>query len=89
MMVNLLRIARFERLAGSTGVNLTVKLTEIPRPAVPAAFRPAVAQPLAICDRCGDAEEIVIALMEIIALGETWVLCGSCAHELPRGFTVV
>jgi hypothetical protein len=70
-------------------VNLTIKLTEIPHLAVPERFRPAGAQPLPICDRCRNVEEIVVAVMEIVALGETWVLCGACAHELPHGFTVV
>jgi hypothetical protein len=87
MMVSLLRIVRSKSL-GNTGVNLTVKLTDIPRPVILGVFGPE-AQPLAICDRCGNAEEIVVALMEIIALCETWVLCGACAYELPDGFAVV
>jgi hypothetical protein len=45
-------------------------------------------QPLMICDRCHDVEEIVVALMQIQAVEETWALCGSCVGELPAGLKV-
>lgn len=42
-------------------------------------------RPLMICDRCHNVEEIVVALMQIHAVEETWALCGSCLGELPTG----
>jgi hypothetical protein len=41
-----------------------------------------------ICDRCQDADEIMVATMEIAGIGELFALCGTCARQLPRGFHV-
>jgi hypothetical protein len=41
-----------------------------------------------ICDRCRNPDEIVIATVEIAAIGETLALCGACTRELPKGFAV-
>jgi len=71
------------------GLKLTIKLTDIPNPGLTAAFVCADrAQPLLICDRCQNVEAIVVAVMQILQLDETWALCGTCARELPDGFSV-
>jgi hypothetical protein len=68
-------------------LNLTVKLTEISsRDFTAAAVSPKSAQPLPICDRCHNIEEIVVVTMQIIPLEGTWALCGPCKQELPKGF---
>jgi uncharacterized CHY-type Zn-finger protein len=54
-----------------------------------AALCAARAQTSLICDRCHDPNEAVVATMEIPAMDETFTLCGDCARELPRGFSVV
>jgi hypothetical protein len=41
-----------------------------------------------ICDRCQNPDEIVVAAVEIAAIGETYALCGTCMRELPKGFVV-
>ena len=41
-----------------------------------------------ICDRCQNPDEIVVATVEIVAIGETFALCGACTRELPKGFMV-
>jgi hypothetical protein len=46
-------------------------------------------QPELICDRCQNPEEIVVAAMEIAAIGETFALCGDCTRELPNGFQMI
>jgi hypothetical protein len=43
-------------------------------------------QPLLICDRCEDADEMVVATMHV--LEATFALCGRCARELPTGYRV-
>jgi hypothetical protein len=43
-------------------------------------------QPVLICDRCDDADEPVVATMQIFET--TFALCGPCARELPTGFHV-
>ena len=67
-------------------MNLTIKLTDVRGANYTAGELAALAQPLLICDRCQNVEEIVVATMEILQLEETWALCGTCAHELPNGF---
>jgi hypothetical protein len=42
-----------------------------------------------ICDRCLNANEPVVATMEIDAIDETFALCGPCASQLPRGYQEV
>jgi hypothetical protein len=39
-----------------------------------------------ICDRCHNVDQIVVAIMEILPLEESWALCGLCAQKLPGGF---
>jgi hypothetical protein len=63
--------------------------TEPLTPSSIAALCAARAQTMLICDRCQDPDEVVVATMEILAMDETFTLCGSCARELPRGFRVV
>jgi hypothetical protein len=41
-----------------------------------------------ICDRCQNPDEIVVATVEIAAIGETFALCGACTRDLPKGFQV-
>ena len=45
-------------------------------------------QTVLICDRCKNPEEIVVATVEIVAIGEQLALCGTCMSELPKGFAV-
>ncbi|MGA2411364.1 MAG: hypothetical protein ABSG46_13370 [Candidatus Binataceae bacterium] len=71
-----------------TELNLTVKLTGVRFFNSSSTWSAAEAQPLLICDRCHDAEEIVVATMQILPLEKTWSLCGLCAQELPAGFTL-
>ena len=63
--------------------------TEPLTPSSIAALCAARAQTMLICDRCQDPDEVVVATMEIPAMGETFTLCGDCTRELPRGFRVV
>jgi hypothetical protein len=70
-------------------LDLTIKLTDIPRPDLAAVLCPEQAQPLLICDRCQNTDEIVVAIMQILQLDQSWALCGKCARELPAGFSVV
>jgi hypothetical protein len=63
--------------------------TELLTPTLIAALCAARAQPMLICDRCQDPDEVVVSTMAISATNETFTLCGSCARELPRGFHVV
>ena len=69
-------------------MNLTIKLTDVRGANLSAGACAAMTQPLLICDRCQNVEEIVVATMEILQLEETWALCGTCAHELPNGFNL-
>jgi hypothetical protein len=41
---------------------------------------------LAICDRCQDPAEIVIAKITIPALEKTISVCGKCLYGLPTGY---
>jgi hypothetical protein len=69
-------------------LNLTIKLTEVPRSAPPSDC--AIArQSLLICERCKNVEEVVVAIMQIVQLDETWALCGNCTRELPAGHHLV
>jgi hypothetical protein len=69
-------------------MNLTVRLQQIPRHDLAGTFRSSQTyRPLLVCDRCHDIEAVVVAIMEIPPLEDTWALCGACAAELPAGFT--
>jgi hypothetical protein len=63
--------------------------TEPLTPTLTAALCASRAQPMLICNRCEDPDEVVVSTMEIPAMDETFTLCGSCTTELPRGFRVV
>jgi hypothetical protein len=68
-------------------MNLTIRLQQISRRDLPGTFSSfQIDRPLLICNRCHDIEEVVIAIMEIPSLEETWALCGACVGELPAGF---
>jgi hypothetical protein len=67
-------------------LDVTVKVTDIS--AIPAGVLARRADSFLICDRCHDADEIVVALMEILPLEGRWALCGPCSQEMPRGFHV-
>lgn len=67
-------------------LDLTVKVTDVPRPDLNSASWVGHAGALLTCDRCHEVDEIVVAIMEIEPLEETWALCGPCKQELPRGF---
>jgi hypothetical protein len=67
-------------------LNLTIKLTEVPRANPHSEQRADGTRSLLICERCQNVEEIVVAIMQIVQLDETWALCGPCARELPPGF---
>jgi hypothetical protein len=62
--------------------------TEALTPIAMAALLADREQPELICDRCLNPEEIVVATMEIAAIEQTFMLCGDCARDLPRGFHV-
>jgi hypothetical protein len=74
------------QLATEMRLNLTVKLTDISRLDFTRAVSPKETQPLPTCDRCHDFEEIVVAIMQILPLEETWALCGLCVREMPNGY---
>jgi len=44
---------------------------------------------LLVCDRCCDAEEIIVAIMRIPDLEGAWSLCGPCLRELPQAPIIV
>jgi hypothetical protein len=68
------------------GMNLIVRLQQIPRRDLAGNFNPVPTDPpLLICDRCDDVEAVVVAIMEIQSLEETWALCEACVTELPVG----
>jgi hypothetical protein len=67
-------------------MDLTVKVTDIRRPCLNSVSRAGQAGSLLICDRCHEVDEIVVAIMQILPLEETWALCGPCKQELPQGF---
>lgn len=69
-------------------LDLPIRLTDIPRPDLAATLCPTRAQPLLICDRCQNVDEIVVAIMQILRHDESWTLCGKYARELPVGFSV-
>jgi hypothetical protein len=66
-----------------------VRVTDLQRSAITAAWRAALIEPLPICDRCRDVDEIVVAIMQIAELGQTWALCGPCKQKLPKGFHLI
>jgi hypothetical protein len=63
-------------------------VTDISRYRTTPATAGAVETHLLICDRCHNADEIVVAIMQIEQLGESLALCGPCARELPNGFHI-
>lgn len=67
-------------------MDLTVEVTEILTRDVIDALCAARDQPLLICDRCEDADEIVVATIHV--LEATFALCGRCARDLPTGYRV-
>jgi hypothetical protein len=67
-------------------LDLTVKVTDLHRPGTAPLLPAASAGSLLICDRCHNLDEIVVAVMQILPLEETWALCGPCKQELPKGF---
>jgi len=67
-------------------LNLTVKLTDIPRPGMTQEPRAASGGPPLICDPCHKVDEIVVAVMQILPLEESWTLCGPCKQALPQGY---
>lgn len=69
-------------------MDLTIKLTDIPRAGLATALCTAQVQPLLVCDRCQNVDEVVVAIMQILQIDESWALCGACARELPAGFSV-
>ncbi len=69
-------------------MNLTVKLTDVHHSDLTLALSSAGIQPLAICDRCHNVEEIVVATMQILPLDKIWSLCGPCRRALPAGFNL-
>jgi len=69
-------------------MNLTIRLRQIPyRPPADNFYTTSTEWPHLICDRCHDVEALVVAIMEVSPLEETWALCGACESELPVGFT--
>ena len=46
-------------------------------------------QLLLVCDRCHDIEAIVVAIMQISPIEQTWALCAACEGQLPVGFKVI
>ncbi len=60
--------------------SLTIKFTDIPRTATTTGSYQMTTDSLAICDRCANAEEIVVGRLETLALGEAWALCGAGAR---------
>ena len=70
-------------------MDLTIEITDALTPEMISTLCIVKRQPLLICDRCHDVQAIVVATMQILRNGETWTLCGACAKELPRGFSVI
>lgn len=67
-------------------MDITVELTDISDPSSARAFSMARAKQSLSCDRCDDADEPVVSVLEIRELDTTWALCGLCTRELPAGF---
>jgi len=70
-------------------LNLAIKLTDLRHADLTSGAPPPVIRPLLVCDRCQNIDEVVVAILEILPLEETWSLCGPCKHELPDGFQLV
>jgi len=69
-----------------------VDLIVAAQPATPAAIEALLAsreEDELICDRCLDPEEPVVVTMLVEAIDHTFVLCGTCARELPKGYQEV
>jgi hypothetical protein len=69
-------------------MDLTIEIIDIAQPELAAAFCMAREKPELICDRCQDSSELVIAVLEVYELDQSWALCGPCMRELPVGFQV-
>jgi hypothetical protein len=69
-------------------VELTIELTPITDLKFAAAICATNAQQNLICDRCESPNELIVAVMEIAAIGTSLALCGLCVRELPTGFEV-
>jgi hypothetical protein len=69
-------------------VDLTVELTPITDLRFAAAICATSAQQNLICDRCQSPNELIVAVMEIAAIGTSLALCGLCVREMPAGFAV-
>jgi hypothetical protein len=69
-------------------VDLTVELTPITDLKFAAAICATSAQQNLICDRCQSPNEMIVAVMEIAAIGTSLALCGLCVREIPAGFEV-
>jgi hypothetical protein len=71
-------------------VNITVRLQQVlPRDSAGVINAPTAESPLLICDRCHDIEAIVVSIMHISPIEQTWALCGACEGQLPHGFKVI
>jgi hypothetical protein len=71
-------------------VNITVRLQQVlprdPEKDLNAAY---AELPLLVCDRCHDVEAIVVSIMHIAPIEQTWALCSACEGQLPLGFKVI
>jgi hypothetical protein len=36
-----------------------------------------------VCDRCGDEEELIAAVLVLLGSGKVWPLCGLCLRQMP------
>jgi hypothetical protein len=68
-------------------LDLIIETTPL-TPSLIVALCAARQQPELVCDRCHNPDEIVVATVEIAAIGETYALCGACTRELPKGFQI-
>jgi hypothetical protein len=69
-------------------LDLTVKVTDLQHSAINPALYAVSAGTLPICDRCQKVDEVVVAIMQILPLEQTWALCGPCKQKLPIGFHI-
>ena len=67
-------------------MDLTVNVTELSGLDLASAQFAGSIGPLLNCARCDDLDEIVVAVMQVLPLEQTWALCGPCLRQLPQGF---
>jgi len=67
-------------------LDLTVEVTPIMDLKFSAAICSTRAKDDLVCDRCEAPDELVVAVLEIAAIGANLALCGLCLRELPAGF---